>query len=257
MSREDGAPPGGEVVTRAGIMRAAEAPAAAPAGDPVPRPFKARADWQSEGRAAAYRLARHPSQFSRYFREEAVVSPWLDDLDKNSRVLDVPCGTGRWIPTLTGRGFRYTGADVSQAMAREARAVTAPPPVLGVLVADLAHLPFPDELFDAVIVWRLLHHVPDSETRRALLAEAARVSRNKVIVSFHHPLSFAYPWKVIRRELFGFRQGGRGITHWRLRREAESSGLELVETRSFWKYASINWFACLRKKREPKPQNMP
>jgi hypothetical protein len=69
----------------------------------------------------------------------------------------------------------------------------------------------------------------------------------KVILSFHHPCSFTYAAKVVRRELFGFQQGGRGITHWRLRREAAQSGLCLVETRSFLKFASINWFACLHK----------
>jgi ubiquinone/menaquinone biosynthesis C-methylase UbiE len=197
--------------------------------------------------AAAYRRARHPNRYSRYFREEAIVIPWLEDLSKGASVLDVPCGTGRWISTMTGRGFRYTGADVSLPMAREAHALTGPPAVRGILVADLAHLPFPDASFDAVIVWRLLHHVPDSETRQALLTEAARVSRRKVIVSFHHPISFTYAWKVVRRQFFGFRQGGRGITHWRLQREALSAGMRVVSTRSFCKYASINWFACLEK----------
>ena len=244
MSRDDRPPAVAEVRNEPGAALAATAPPA----DPEPRHFRARGNWQSAEKAAVYRRARHPTQFSRFFREEAIVSPWLDDLGKEASVLDIPCGTGRWIPTLTGRGFRYTGADVSQAMTREARTATAPPAVQGFVVADLAYLPFPDDSFDAVIIWRLLHHVPDSETRRALLREAARVSRCKVIVSFHHPLSFAYPWKVIRRQFFGFKQGGRGITHWQLKREAEWSGLEIIQTRSFWKYASINWFACLGKR---------
>jgi SAM-dependent methyltransferase len=213
----------------------------------VARDFPARANWRSPEMAAAYRRARHPDRYSRFYREEAIVSPWLDDLGRGACVLDVPCGTGRWISTLAGRGFRYTGADVSLAMAREARALTGPPAVGGILVADLAHLPFPDASFEAVVVWRLLHHVPDSQTRQVLLGEAARVSRRKVIVSFHHPISFTYAWKVVRRQFFGFRQGGRGITHWRLQREALSAGMRVVSTRSFCKYASINWFACLEK----------
>ena len=215
--------------------------------DPVAKDFAARRTWQSPKMAADYRRSRHPSRYTRHYKEEAIVSPWLDDLPRGAAVLDVPCGTGRWIPTLAGRGFRYVGADISQAMVGEARTVTGPPAVSGLVVADLAHLPFANESFDAVILWRLLHHVPDSETRGRLLREAARVTRYKVILSFHHPCSFTYVTKVVRRELFGFKQGGRGITHWRLRREAEQSGLSLVETRSFCKYASINWFACLQK----------
>src|SRR5436853_6318884 len=140
-----------------------------PAAEPTAGGFRARSDWQSAQRAAAYRQERHPTEFSRFFREEAIMSRWIDDLRRGAAVLDIPCGTGRWIPTLAGRGFRYTGADVSLFMAREARALTGPPTVTGLLVADLAHLPFPDESFDAVIIWRLLHHVPDSETRQAFL----------------------------------------------------------------------------------------
>jgi SAM-dependent methyltransferase len=220
-------------------------PGASPEGEH--RHFKARRDWLSPERAKAYRESRRPSQYARYYTEEAIVVPWLEDLPRHARILDVPCGTGRWIPAQTGRGYRYVGADVSPHMVREARQLTGPPAVSGLLVADLAHLPFPDESFDAVVLWRLLHHVPDSPTRKRLLAEAARVSRYKVILSFHHPYSLTYVTKVIRRTLFGFKQGGRGITHWQLKEEAATAGLTVLETRSFWKYASINWFACLAK----------
>ena len=234
------------------LHRAAPAASERPPGsrdEPVAHDFRARRDWQSPEMAAGYRQARHPSRYARHFREEAIFVPWVADLPRGARVLDIPCGTGRWIPTLTGRGFRYVGADISPHMVREARSITGPPPVTGFLVADLARLPFADDAFDAVIVWRLLHHVPDTETRQALLREAARVSRDRVIISFHHPISPAYGWKVVRRTLFGFKQGGRGITHWRLGQEARQSGLRVEETRSFFKYASINWFACLRKER--------
>jgi SAM-dependent methyltransferase len=209
--------------------------------------YPARQAWLSGERAAAYRISRHPSQYARFFREEAIVAAWLEDLPRGALVLDVPCGTGRWIATVSGRGFRYVGADVSCNMLQEARRLTGPPRVTGFAVAEAEQLPFANDSFDCVILWRLLHHIPDDATRATMLREAARVSRYKVLVSFHHPVSFTYAWKVMRRELFGFKQGGRGITHWRLKREAESSGLEVMVTRSFWKYASINWFACLRK----------
>src|SRR5439155_21031351 len=107
---------------------------------PVPRDFEARRTWQSPKMAANYRLSRHPSRYTRHYKEEAIVSPWLDDLPRGAAVLDIPCGTGRWIPTMTGRGFRYFGADISRAMVAEARSITGPPQVAGMLVADLAHL---------------------------------------------------------------------------------------------------------------------
>jgi SAM-dependent methyltransferase len=207
--------------------------------------YPARQTWITEERAAAYRVSRHPSRYRRFFREEAIVAAWLDDLPRGALVLDVPCGTGRWIPTLSGRGFRYVGADVSGSMLREARRVTDPPRVTGFAAAEAERLPFADDTFDCVILWRLLHHIPEDATRAQMLTEAARVSRYKVLVSFHHPISPTYAAKVVRRNLFGFRQGGRGMTHWHLQALASECGLEVVETRSFMKYVSINWFACL------------
>lgn len=209
--------------------------------------FPAKKTWQSPAKAARYRHSRKPGRYSRYFREEAILRRWLDDVPRMGRVLDVPCGTGRWIPTVAGLGFRYVGADISRAMLHEALGAADPPAIGGLVNADAVRLPFEDGSFDCVIVWRLLHHIPDTETRRAVLCEAARVSRRKVLVSFHHPLSFTYLSKWLRRTFLGFQQGGRGITHWQLEREAGQCGLVVTETQSFRKYVSINWFACLSK----------
>ena len=80
-----------------------------------------------------------------------------------------------------------------------------------------------------------------------ILREAARVTRHKVLVSFHHPLSFTYLRKLCQRILSGRSRGAGVVSHWRLKREAQQCGLRMVDTRSFKKYASINWFACLEK----------
>ena len=68
-----------------------------------------------------------------------------------------------------------------------------------------------------------------------------------VLVSFHHPISFTAARCWIERKLFGVSRGAGVITQWRLKREATSCGLEMVETKSYRKYVSVNWFALLRK----------
>ena len=92
----------------------------------------------------------------------------------------------------------------------------------------------------------MLHHIRDEKVRKAILSEARRVSRKTVIISFHHPVSFTFIRKALKRGLLG-RGNGSEITEGRLRREARECGLNLVETRGFRKYVSINWFACLHK----------
>src|SRR5207245_755184 len=153
----------------------------------------------------------------------------------------------RLIPTIMGRGLRYLGGDVSRAMIGEAQHETDRGRVFGFVNADAEHIPLADNSVDCVIIWRLLHHIREPRVRQAMLREAARVSRKVVIVSFHHPVSFTSIRKACQRTLTGKNQGTGAISHWRLRREAQACGLRLIETRSFKKYVSINWFACLVK----------
>jgi len=207
----------------------------------------AKQAWQSPGKAAAYRQSRDPMQSTRYNREDKIVSDWLADLPARAVVLDVPCGTGRFISLLGAGEFRYVGADFSLAMIKEARTMPGGRPSLGFVNADAELLPFRDNSVDCVIIWRFLHHIKDARVRQAILREAARVARSKVLASFYHSVSFTSLKRRVQRKIFCRKQSGGEITHWRLQREAEQCGLELVETKSFGKYRSINWFACLRK----------
>ena len=213
-----------------------------------PHDHPAKQAWQSPEQAALYRRSRDPAQFKRYHREEKIIGDWFEALPRNALVLDIPCGAGRLLPTITQRGFRYVGADFSLAMVNEARQETTNHQVVGFLRADAEHLPLADNSVDCVVIWRLFHHLSEPRVRETMLREAARVSRDRVLISFHHALSFTAFRKFVQRTLFGRKQHGRPITHWRLGREAQRSELRLLETRSFGKYVSINWFACMSKK---------
>ena len=213
---------------------------------------KARRGWQSADAAEAYRLSRSPRCDRRFAREEAILGSWLDGLAKNSLVLDIPCGTGRCLPSIVGRGLRYLGADISPAMIaeaqREAQSHAHPELIQGFHVTDAERMEFPDDSVDCVVVWRLLHHVRSPQIRQNILREAMRVTRSKVLISFHHTISFTNFRKAIRR-FFAGERASPAITHWRLTREAADCRLSVAETKGFRKYVSINWFACLSKLR--------
>ncbi len=203
-------------------------------------------DWQSPRSAEEYSASREPSHDRRYYHEEAIVNHWLDELPEGALILDVPCGSGRFVKTTINRHFRYVGGDISVAMIDQARRQTASPLVQGFLHVDLGYLPLRDNCVDCIIIWRLFHHLRDAEIRQALLREACRVTRRTVLVSFHHPISFTFVRKLIQRSFLGKGHGSE-ITQWRLKREAAQCGLQLMETLGFRKYVSINWFALLRK----------
>ena len=86
------------------------------------------------------------------------------------RVLEVGCGTGRWLALLESAGHDVAGVEPSDQMLARAQARVK---------ADLRHgaaeaLPWPDGCFDRVIYVNVLHHVADPP--RAL-QEAFRVLR--------------------------------------------------------------------------------
>jgi ubiquinone/menaquinone biosynthesis C-methylase UbiE len=136
-------------------------------------------------------------------------------------------------------GLRYAGGDFSRAMIGHAREVSESPKVIGFAAADAERLPLRDNSVDCVLLWRLLHHIVEPEVRLRMLREAARVTRHQVLVSFHHPLSFTFITKFLKRTFGKLAPGMPEITHWRLRREAEACGLHVRETKGFRKYYQL------------------
>ena len=95
-------------------------------------------------------------------------------------VLDVGCGTGRYLQWLHGRGLRPTGVDVSADMLRVARRRLMGPSVEArALVADACALPFRDGSFDLTIAVTALEFLRAPETA---LREMARVCRGRLFV---------------------------------------------------------------------------
>ncbi|MEO6034840.1 MAG: hypothetical protein ABIQ35_06270, partial [Verrucomicrobiota bacterium] len=67
-------------------------------------------------------------------------------------------------------------------------------------------------------------------------------------ISFYHPFSFTHLRLQIKNQFAGKKKQRGTVSHWKLKREAASCGLEVCETKSYQKFVSINWFACLGKK---------
>ena len=81
---------------------------------------------QTSADLASHALARHrfgrksladkyPTEYSNRWRdrrEKACILKCLESIPAGSRVLDLPCGTGRMTRILVSRGYDVTGADV-------------------------------------------------------------------------------------------------------------------------------------------------
>ncbi|NOT51416.1 MAG: class I SAM-dependent methyltransferase [Chitinophagaceae bacterium] len=93
-------------------------------------------------------------------------------LNDQSTVIDIGCGSGRWIKYLDGRYKKVIGLDPSEA-------IFAADKLLGkndkveLVRSSTDHIPFPDGYFDFAYSLGVLHHIPDTE--KALVDSVRKV----------------------------------------------------------------------------------
>jgi ubiquinone/menaquinone biosynthesis C-methylase UbiE len=135
-------------------------------------------------------------------REERYLLPLLTDLSNRS-VLDLGCGTGRWLAQLMVRGARRAvGIDRSAAMLRIARQKAAIRQRL--VESSCENLPFESATFDLAICSFALGHIDDLEAMARHLARVTRANAD-VFISDLHPEAYARGWRV------GFRDGATAV----------------------------------------------
>lgn len=85
----------------------------------------------------------------------------FSSVNKDSYVLDVGCGTGRWSCYLSPKVKFIEAIDPSDAVF-SAASLTADKSNIRVTKAGVDNIPFPDESFDFVFSLGVLHHIPDT-----------------------------------------------------------------------------------------------
>jgi len=130
-------------------------------------------------------------------REERYLVPLLPDLH-GKHVLDVACGTGRWLERLLAKGARLgVGVDFSTAMLGIARRKVA---LTGRLArADCRRLPFCASVFDFSVCSFALSHIQDLKQMARELARAMKPNSD-VFVSDLHPEAYARGWRTSFRD---------------------------------------------------------
>lgn len=102
------------------------------------------------------------------------IAAWLRGLVPGAgRVLEVGCGTGRWLAELAAAGPRLFGLDFSAGMLRQAQSLLPGPLPATLAQGTAGALPYAGHSFDLVYAVNALHHFPDQpgfvrEARRLL-----------------------------------------------------------------------------------------
>ncbi|MCC7424285.1 MAG: methyltransferase domain-containing protein [Planctomycetaceae bacterium] len=163
---------------------------------PAPTSYSESLDrWTTPHAASDY-----PSKYGQSLRDRrelGCIRRFVESLAPNSRILDLPCGTGRLTPLLLSRGLQVVGADGSEWMVNAAReqqhahgdgvSAHSANPVFE--VREALNTGYPKGAFDAIVCNRLFHHFREPETRTAVLKEFGRICRGPILVSFFN--SFA------------------------------------------------------------------
>ncbi len=197
---------------------------------------RTRERFDSEAVARDYVAKKNSMESSKNLREMICITAALDGVGPGSRVLDLPCGTGRLAGMLLGRSYEVVAADYSLPMIEAAKAYRRETGLDATAQArltfeqqDVMNTTFDDDAFDVVICNRLLHHYPSSETRRAVLAELARICRDRLVVSYYDSFALSALKFRLRNRLRGVTPTDRvPISSKIFRRDYESCGLRMV-----------------------------
>ena len=112
--------------------------------------------------------------------EDRIVKEMLGSLPKGSSILDIPVGTGRFIPFYETRGFRVHGLDVSMDMLELAARKVHRPDLIQIKQGDIFAIDLQDKSVDAAIAIRIMNKIGEEDMAPAL-RELQRVARDLVI----------------------------------------------------------------------------
>jgi len=184
-------------------------------------------------------------------REARMIGRFLDAVldgipeGRAARLLDLPCGYGRFTGPLLARGVDVVISDLSLEMVRRTRERLGTP---GAVADATRGLPFAGAVFDAVVSIRFFHHLHAPETRAAVLSEFARTSAGWAIVSFYLESGLHLSQRRIRRFFGKSRTNIKMIEKGGFEREAQGGGFDVVRVVPLFRGLHAYHLALLKKR---------
>jgi ubiquinone/menaquinone biosynthesis C-methylase UbiE len=209
------------------------------------QPFGTAARYELGNRSHNY-AERNPKRAKR--ERELLERIWPGR--QNETVLDLPCGTGRLLPFLRDHGHRVAQGDGAFAMLKQADSRGMRGELL--IQANALQVPFGDACVDGVVMFRFLHHLPPEAAKNAI-AEACRVARRFVVVSFFHPCSMHHLQRRTR-QLLGTPATRFAMTLATIKKTAKRHGFELHQSTAQLPFARDLWLASFTRTQIPVAQ---
>jgi len=203
------------------------------------QPFGTAARYEQTGRSSAY-AGRNPKRAAAEHRLLARVWPG----ERGETVLDLPCGAGRLLPFLRANGHAVLQGDGALAMLRQTREQDLAADLL--VQCDALQTPFADASADGVVMFRFLHHLPQDAAKVAI-AEACRVARRFVVISFFHPCSMHHLQRRTR-QLLGTPATRFAMSLRKIEKIASENGFVLHRSTAQLPFARDLWLASFTRR---------
>lgn len=143
--------------------------------------------------ATGYEAKRENSP--KWAAEQKIIAGFLQDLPSGSSVLDVPVGTGRFIPLFEDMKLKWWGFDVSKDMLEQAdKKIQMPDLCMFMNLASVHELPLKDDSVDMTIMCRLTRWLGPNQRREAL-QELKRVTKDAIVFTArvrNHAYQYSY-----------------------------------------------------------------
>jgi len=163
-------------------------------------------------------------------------------------VLDIPCGYGRFSELFLDRSFYLVSSDLSFHMVNRARESSKQHTrIFGVVADAKKELPFKQDSFDLLISMRFFHHIHSGKEREFILKEFSRISTKWVILSYYQKNFLHLLQRKFRRKIKKSRTQIKMISRKELKKEVESSGLNIIQVFSLFKALHAHHIALLKK----------
>jgi len=184
-------------------------------------------------------------------REQKIIKKIFNIIGKTTGLaLDLPCGYGRFSSILFDKGLEPINCDISLAMVERAneRYKKLSQREAGGAVADATSgLPFKELVFFLVFSMRFFHHVHNSQDRRSILGEYARVSSEWAVLSYYQSNALHKIQRKLRRKIKKTPTQIKMITRQEFQSEAEESGFEVVAVFPLFRGVHSQHLALLKK----------
>ncbi|MEA3421230.1 MAG: class I SAM-dependent methyltransferase [Acidobacteriota bacterium] len=166
-------------------------------------------------------------------REQKILEKILRTAGKDAiRVLDLPCGYGRFSSLMLKKGFSLVSSDLSFYMVKRAEEHSRLYNLASVsgVVADAKHgLPFKQEVFNIILSMRFFHHLHEKKNRKFILKEFFYVSSKYVILSYYQMNFLHILQRKFRKKLKKSKTQIKMISRKEFQEEVEDAGFSIIK----------------------------